>query len=359
MIKNLVSIIVVCHNEVQFIAQCLESIFNFQPSVGSQEVIVVDGMSNDGTREILTKWQQKFPALKVIDNPQQITPKAMNLGIKASKGEYIIFLSTHVLYSAQLLVQTLAAFESVKADNIGGVIITLPRGVSFEARLVQAVTTHRFGIGNSDFRVGSKEGYVDTVAYGCYKRTVFDRIGLHDERLVRNQDYEINQRLINAGGRIWQNPKIKSSYYNQATISGLLFQAWSNGKWNPWMWFVAPYSFAPRHAIPGVFLFSLLFSFILVSLIPIFWPVLAVILGPYFILAIISAIQQAQRYQNWWMLACLPFLFFAYHISYGAGILWGIIALVLQRSPVQHIPEPWPGAGQYRAWPPEKNHPSP
>lgn len=344
-----VSVIVLCYNEVGHIGNCLDSIFNFSPIEGGFEVIVVDGLSTDGTQDILAKSKNQHSHLRVIDNPARITPVAMNLGIKAANGQYIILLSAHAQYSRDLLASCISTFNKVEADNVGGILITLPISDSFQARLVQAITTHRFGVGNSEFRVGMKEGYVDTVVYGCYKRDVFERIGFHDERLVRNHDYEINRRLIKAGGKIWQNPVIKSYYYNQSTLRGLLTQAWSNGKWNPWMWYVAPYSFALRHTIPGIFVLALIFSSILALLILWGWVFPLAILTTYLTLALISSYQQSRKY-SWYLFPIMPFVFCAYHIFYGMGILWGCLNLLFGAAPVQKKAEPWPGAGRKRAW---------
>jgi len=227
---------------------------------------------------------------------------------------------------------------------------TLPPGSGFEGRLVQALTTHRFGVGNAEFRLGATEGPADTVPYGCYRREVFDRLGWFDERLTRNQDYEFSRRILAAGGKIWCNPAIRTKYYNQATLGGLFRQAFNTGRWNPWMWFVAPYSFAPRHAVPGLFVLGLLVVLGSWCLVPWGWMLLAAITVPYLTLALLASFQQSRRY-GLRFLPLLPLLFFAYHTSYGLGTLWGALRLLFGATPIQKTREPWPGAGRYRAWP--------
>jgi hypothetical protein len=215
---------------------------------------------------------------------------------------------------------------------------------------VQALSTSRFGVGGARFRVGGGEGPADTVAFGCFRREVFGDVGLFDERLVRNQDYEFNRRLAAAGKRIWFDPVIKAEYYNQATLGGLFKQAFGTGKWNPWMWFVAPYAFAARHVVPGLFVVSLLIALGLAVFAP--WGLLAlvILLTPYVFLALLSSFQQSLRYGPI-LLPFLPPLFFAYHVSYGLGTLWGALRLLFGATPVQKTREPWPGAGRYRARP--------
>lgn len=345
-----VSIIIPCRNEIGFIDGCLRSVFAFEPVASGFEVLVVDGGSTDGTREVLGRWQRTEETLRVLDNPAQIVPTAMNIGIAAARGHLILRLDMHAEYPPDYLRRCVEASGRTGADNVGGVFVTLTRDMTPEGLLVRALTTHRFGVGNASFRVDAQEGPADTVPYGCFRRTLFARIGLYDERLVRNQDYELNRRLLAAGGRVWCDPTIKVRYFNQQTLRGLLGQAVFTGRWNPWMWYLAPYTFAARHAVPAIFVLGLVVSSGLACL---GWPgrlLLALILSPYSLLACISSWQQARRHGTW-MLPLLPVLFCAYHIAYGIGILSGVLALIQGQAPVQGGAEPWPGAGSYRLAP--------
>ena len=346
----LVSIIIPCRDEAPFIDECLESVFHFDDIPGGVEVIVVDGMSIDGTRQMLSDWSKKFPNLRVLDNPKQIVPTALNIGIREARGEKIVRLDAHSIYPKNYIVACLETSRQTKAENVGGVVFPVLRRKTIQALLVQAITTHRFGVGNSAFRTESNYGPVDTVPFGCYRRDVFARIGYFDERLIRNQDYEFNRRIIQSGGKVWCNPSIVIEYYNQETIFGLLKQAYLTGRWNPWMWAVAPYTFTLRHAIPTSFVLSLAGVILFNILSPLGWILILAILFPYMILAAAASINRARRY-GWKLLYFLPFLFFVYHTVYGFGALNGLLALALRRAPVQRIDEPWPGAGRIRTWP--------
>jgi glycosyltransferase involved in cell wall biosynthesis len=329
-----VSIIIPCRNEAKFIEKCLNSVFSFDPVQGGVEVIVVDGMSDDGTRDILSKWMNNHPNLKVLDNPRRIVPVAMNIGIKAAEGKWIVRLDAHSEYPKDYLRLCLETSRKTGADNVGGVFINQPQGDFVQAKLVQVITTHRFGVGNANYRLNTSEGPADTVPYGCYRREVFNQIGFYDERLVRNQDYELNRRLLRFGGRIWLNPKIQVYYYNQDTILGLLRQAFLTAQWIAWMWYVAPYTFAFRHIIPSIFVLTLIGSIIL-SLFTSIGLILSIsILSLYSVFAFVASMQQSRRYV-WWMAPLLPFLFFVYHTIYGIGTLWGELRLILRDSPVQ------------------------
>jgi GT2 family glycosyltransferase len=271
----------------------------------------------------------------VLDNPLGIVPSAMNIGIRAAQGEWIVRLDAHSEYPADYFVRCLDTSRHTSADNVGGAVISVALNEGVQGKIVSALTTHWFGVGNSAPRTKDREGWADTVPFGCYRREVFDRIGLYDERLVRNQDYELNRRLIKLGGRIWYNPAIRILYYNRSSLGGLFRQAFSTGQWNPWMWFVAPYSFAWRHAVPMAFIGALLCACLMFLVAPgLARVVLNLTLWPYAGLAIAASLQQSSRYGGRLCLL-LPFSFFTYHVVYGLGGLWGLCLLLARRAPVQ------------------------
>lgn len=346
----LVSLIVPMRNEAEHIGQCLDSLINQDYPADQLEFLVIDGNSIDKSASIVQSYTANHSNIRLLSNPRKITPTALNIGVQAAHGNLIVPVSAHSVLPSDYVRQCVRCIERTGADNVGGLLITMPRGMSSEARLVQALTTHRFGVGNADYRLNASERPADTVPYGCYRQEVFERIGWFDERLVRNQDYEFNRRLLHAGGLIWRNPAIWVFYHNQGTLLGLLHQALFTGKYNPWMWYLAPYSFASRHAIPGFFVLGLMVILGLTAITVYAWAALAFIIISYYSLAIVASWQQARRH-GFWMLPLLPFLFFAYHVAYGIGILWGTLLLIIRRSPVQNKSEPWPGAGRFRAWP--------
>ena len=131
----------------------------------------------------------------------------------------------------------LGTARRVDADIVGGVLETRAGGEGYGAAVVQALTTHRFGVGDSGFRSGTKEGLADTVPYALYRRSVFERLGLFDVRLIRAQDYEFNRRVKEAGGKIWINPEIKTVYYNQSSLQAFLMkQIRSEAPYNAYLW---------------------------------------------------------------------------------------------------------------------------
>lgn len=346
------SLIVLCRNEEEYIEECLRSILRFErPSGYEIEVLVVDGMSDDGTRSILARLSSEHPEIKVLDNPKRSTPCAFNVAIANSRGAYLLIFSSHAQYSKNYLTESIETAERTRADNAGGVFITQQNGSTYGASLVQALTTHKFGVGSS-FRTDMSEGPADTVSYGCYRREIFDRIGRFDERLVRAQDYEMNRRILRAGGMIWKNPRIQVFYFNQKSVWGFLKKQFLlEAPYNAYMWYLAPYAFAPRHAITGIFAVGVLGGISLGMLNQwIAWSFLT-IMGLYTILAVASAAQQSVRFRQPLHLICLPFCFFMYHFVHGLGMLLGLAKLASGMAPVQNLKEPWPGAGRFRAWP--------
>jgi glycosyltransferase involved in cell wall biosynthesis len=334
MLNPKLSVVIPCRNEIGFIERCLRSVFAAEQIRGGSEVIVVDGMSEDGTREILSSFQKMHHNLIVLNNPRRTVPSAMNIGIKFARGRWIIRLDSHSEYPKDYFQSCIKTAERTGDDNVGGIVTTLQNGTSFGAKCVQAITTHRFGVGNSRFRLGSKEGLADTVAYGCFRKEIFNKIGFYDERLLRNQDFELNQRIIKAGGKIWLNPNIKIHYYNQSSLKGLFRQAFFTGSWNSWMWYLASYSFKLRHAIPAFFVLGLLIILVISLFHKIGLFFLSIITIPYLFLNIIAIYQQLKRF-GWKLSLALFFLFPSYHICYGSGILFGLAKLLVRKSPVQ------------------------
>lgn len=349
----MITILIPCYNEERYIEKCLRSVLDFELTEKIKiEVLVLDGGSTDATRDIVATLGAQDFRIRLIDNPGRIQSIGLNIGIRESSGEWIMRLDAHTRYPPDYLMLCYQTAIETGADNVGGVCITHPGGEHYAAQFVQALTTHKFGVGNSGFRTGAKAGPRDTVPFGFFRRNVFDRIGFFDERLVRTQDYEFNRRLAAAGGKIYLNPDIQSSYFNLPDFRSFLKkQLQKQGPYNAYMWYLAPYAFVPRHAITGCFsLFfwaGLLMSPVSSSISSIYISILTL----YFTLGFLASIQQALRYKLWRHLFFLPFGFFLFHISHGTGVLVGLFKLFTHSAPVQKGAEPWPGAGKFRAWP--------
>jgi glycosyltransferase involved in cell wall biosynthesis len=309
-------------------------------------------MSTDGTREIVRQHAQQDRRIALIDNPKRFQSAALNVGISRGTGDFVLRLDAHSFYPADYLANCLATATRTGAENTGGIVITLRRGDSYQARLVQALITHKFGVGNSGFRTGAPEGPADTVPYGFFRKSVFERVGLFDERLVRAQDYEMNRRIIVAGGKIWRNPKIAVSYYPQPDFRSFISKQFRyEAPYNAYMWYLAPYAFAVRHAVTAIFATGVMGGFVLSPFSEIVKIVFGITMAIYFTIAILSAIGQGMRFKEPRHVLFLPVCFFLYHFLHGLGVISGLLHLATGHAPVQKEMEPWPGAGRQRAWP--------
>lgn len=220
--RPFISIIIPTYNEAAHIGRMLDDIAGQDYDPSRYEVLIADGRSSDRTREIAGEHAAVRPGIKIIDNPGRFVPFGLNLAIKQSAGEIIVRMDAHSRYPKDYLSSLIEWGDRLGADNVGGVWITLPSNDSVKARAIALALTHPLGVGDAIYRLGgSKVKEVDTVPYGCYPKRVFDKIGLFDEQLLRNQDDEFNARLKRSGGKIFIIPGIKIEYFARENFSKL------------------------------------------------------------------------------------------------------------------------------------------
>ena len=319
-----ISIIVPILNEAKYIKKCLDSIIDSDYPKDSMEVLLIDGGSQDKTIEIIKTYQQKYPFFKLLHNPQKIVPVAMNIGIKKAQGEYIVRLDAHSSYPKEYFSKLIEYHHKLNASNVGGIVKTDVKNKTIKANSIKLVLSHPLGVGNSDFRVGVDEvKEVDTVPFGCYHKSVFAKYGLYDERLVRNQDIELNKRIINGGGKICLVPDIECTYYARENFTDLAKNNFANGKWNI---LTAYYtntlnSLSLRHFVPLLFVLSLLLPILGAIFYTKFIYLSLLSLISYIALVIITSIKLSNKDTNIFYLIAS---FLTLHISYGLGSLAGI-----------------------------------
>lgn len=321
-ISPFVSIIVPVRNEEKFIARCLESIMNQDYAPWAFDVVVVDGASTDRTREIIQTFQQRYSNLTLIDNPQYIVPISLNLGLQHAKGEIIIRVDGHAAITPDYLTQCVKVLANTGADCVGGAIKSINE--SKAARAIAIAMSSSFGVGNSRFRLGGYEGYVDTLAFGAYRRNVFEKIGGFDEELVRCQDDEFNYRLRKNRGTIYLSAKIQSGYFPRTDLKKLWRQYFQYGLWKIRVLQKHPSVMQPRQFVPPLFVLTLLLLTALSVFVPDSRLALAGMLLFYGILAMASATALWLRSESCSfpaLLASFPIL----HISYGSGFLYGLV----------------------------------
>jgi glycosyltransferase involved in cell wall biosynthesis len=326
-----VSVIIPVRNEARHIDHCLRSVFaqDFPPE--RLEVLLVDGMSADGTRERAAYWQADHHNIRLLPNPKLTAPHAMNIGIRAAQGRYIVRLDAHSTYAPDYISNCLLYLDKTGADNVGGVMET--KGEGFWGTAIALMLSSRFGVGNAAFRVGAADGYADTVPFGAFRRETFDRYGFYDERLTRNQDYELNYRIRRQGGKIYLANAIKLTYYSRSSAGAIARSAFDNGKWNIITSLLCPGSMSLRHYIPFLFVLSLLLLPAAAAWLGLFFlRALAAELAVYLLAALVSAGSALRRLPDLtdrpapaplYFIALL-FLFPLFHICYGCGSLFGL-----------------------------------
>jgi glycosyltransferase involved in cell wall biosynthesis len=328
--KPFVSVIVPCRNETEFLARALDSVLENGYPRDRMEVIVADGMSEDGTRAQILAFASRDDRVRPIDNLAQTTPAALNRAIEVSRGDVILRVDAHSALSPGYIAKAVDYLESTGAWNVGGAMHTIAQGDGPFAEPIGIVLTHRFGVGNSHFRTGSKQArWVDTVFGGCWPREVFTRVGGFNERLVRSQDMEFNLRLGRAGGRILLAPDLESCYWARATLASFLRHNWVNG-----MWAVLPFAYsegAPvrvRHLAPLAFMASLVSSLLLAGISPRWTALPGLVLAPYLAVNLTVSATTAIKTKNIRNGLLLPVAFASLHWAYGAGSVWGAVRLV-------------------------------
>jgi cellulose synthase/poly-beta-1,6-N-acetylglucosamine synthase-like glycosyltransferase len=309
-------------NEEEYIRASLKSLLAQDYPPGELEILVVDGRSSDRTREIVDEISREHPQIRCLDNPAGIVPTAMNIGIRAAQGEVIIRADGHNIYPRNYAANCVRYLEETGADNVGGPWVTVPADESFSARLVAAVLSSPFGVGNSKFRTSSEPGFVDTVPFGAFRREIFDRIGMYNEKLVRNQDNELNARIRKAGGKIYLTPALTTEYHPVKNIRELLKYAFKTSRWHIFTLRENKESMGLRHLAPSLFL-TLLVVLFFSSFFDVFASILLIFLFSVYFLAGFYFSLYHER-ENLALALVLPFASFCFHIAYGAGTLIGL-----------------------------------
>jgi glycosyltransferase involved in cell wall biosynthesis len=327
-----VSIVVPCRNEETYLSRCLDSILAGDYPRDRLEVLVVNGGSSDHTAEILARYAATHEGIAALENPQGTTPAALNIGIRAAAGNIIVRMDAHVLYPPDYIRRLVAGLEESGADNVGGVLETVPAEDTPTAKAIALGISHRFGVGNSHFRIGADERReVDTVPFGCFRREVFERIGFFDEELIRNQDDEFNFRIITRGGRVLLLPDVFCRYFARRSLSQLARMYYQYGYFKPLVARKVGRVMTARQLVPALLVATLSGSAALAIWVPSARVIFALVAGSYLALVLLCS-AGAARTHGLRCGAALVAVFPTLHFSYGAGFLLGIRDHLLTRS---------------------------
>jgi cellulose synthase/poly-beta-1,6-N-acetylglucosamine synthase-like glycosyltransferase len=294
------------------------------------EVLVADGMSDDGTREIIAEIAQYHPIIRLLDNPKKITPCAMNVGIGHARGDIVMRMDAHTIYPPNYVGDLVEWLEKSGADNVGGIWRTLPASDSTLARAIARGLSHPFGVGNAYFRTGARgPRWVDTVPFGCYRRQVFERIGLFDPEMVRNQDDEFNLRLIRTGGKILLVPSVISDYYARDSLAKLARTYFQYGYFKPLVVRKVGAIMTMRQALPAILVTAITLGILLAAWFHVARLGLLAVLCLYAI-AIVGVCATIVLREGFAAGATTAVVFMVLHFAYGFGELTGIAKLLLR-----------------------------
>ena len=323
-----IDIVILTLNEEAYLEECIDSVLNFSlPPDTDITIYIADGGSTDKTLEIIQTYIDSNYPIILINNRQRIQSAGMNAAINQGKGDYVLRLDAHSIFDTDYLKKCFETSIRTDADNVGGVLTTMPGSDGLGAKIVQYITSHPFGVGNSNFRIGSIEGNVDTVPFGFFKKSIFNKIGGFDERLLRAQDYELNKRIIKNGGIVWLNPEIKAKYFNQPSFSKFFKKIlFLEAPYNAYMWYLAPYTFSLRHSITAFFTLGLIGGLFLSFYSNIIFIIFFLVMAIYFCLSLMSSIQISFENKDPAQIIILPLCFFIFHTFHGFGVLYGIVS---------------------------------
>lgn len=329
-----VAVVIPCRNEVRYIERCVFSVLKSDYPKENIEVLIADGMSDDGTRDLIFRLFANEPAVRLVDNEKRTTPFALNLGILAAKQhDVLIILGAHAEIAPDYI---RLCVENLQKDPSAGCVGGLLENVNEDSKsaIIGMAMSSPFGVGNAHFRTGTKAGYVDTVAFGAYRKEVFDKIGLFDEELVRNQDDEFNFRVTKAGFKIVLDPRIRSKYYVRAEFLKLFRQYYQYGLWKVYVNRKHQAVTSLRQLVPPVFVLFLLsalsipFLFYYTSSGIIASAAWVICMKIYTSFGAIAAMRQKGKPLQ---LPGIVFSFFLLHTGYGSGYLHGIVKFLIFR----------------------------
>jgi len=326
-VKPRASIIVPCYNEAATIGWLLDAVARQDAGAPSLEVLVADGMSEDSTRKVVRQFAEGQPhlAIRIVDNVARNIPAGLNRAIEAARGEVLIRLDAHSIPAEDYVRRCLEALAATGAANVGGVWDIRPQGAGRTAQSIARAASHPLGAGDARYRIRGNAGPVDTVPFGAFRREWVQRVGPFDESLFSNEDYEFNYRIRQAGGKIWFDPSIRSTYFARGTLADLWRQYARYGYWKARMLIRHPGSLRWRQALPALFVATTVVGLAAV----LWWPPARVLLGiqwsVYLLILIAAAVVEAARRRAIFWIAGLPASWGTMHIAWGAAFWWGLL----------------------------------
>ena len=326
-----VSVVIPCFNEERFIGKALDQLVG-QYDADNYEIIVVDGLSEDATRKVIEEFQNRHPQLSVrmVDNPGRNIPTALNLGVVAASGEIIARMDAHAVPCDGYILRCVTVLNETHAGAVGMPCMVRPGADTTMARAIAAAVSHPFGIGDAKYRLGAggpPQEPVDTVAFACFRKSLWKELGGFNEGLLTNEDYDFNYRIRASGRDVILDRGGHCDYFARTTLRGLAIQYWRYGGWKAEMIWLQPKSMKLRHAVAPAFVLSLVF----LSIISLFWPIAALVLTTEVVIYLLSATVAGSRAvahserPSVKVVALMPLVFATIHMTWGVSFLLRLI----------------------------------
>ncbi len=315
-------------NEQNTIILLLDALLQQTYPRQSLEVVISDGLSTDLTRQRIQEFSRNHPDLQVIvvDNARRGIPAGLNQALKAAQGEIIVRLDAHSVPEKDYIANCVAALVNGDGDNVGGVWQIKARSAGWQARSIAVAAAHRLGVGDAHYRFTEQAQVVDTVPFGAFYSSLVKKIGPFDETLLTNEDYEFNVRVRQAGGKVWLDPGIRSTYFARATIIELARQYWRYGFWKAIMLRRYPDTIRWRQALPPLFVISLLGLLVLSIWFPAARWIFMLELSTYSIILLMAGVHSAIKQKDMGLILGVPLAIATMHLCWGSAFLWSLIA---------------------------------
>ena len=321
------SVIIPCYNERATIHLLLDALLDQTYPQGMMEVVIADGGSTDGTQAAIEDWRDQHSNLRVtvVKNPSRTIPAALNRAINASVGEIIVRMDAHSKPSPDYVERAVTAVLEERGQNVGGVWDIQPSSDHWIARSIAAAAAHPIGVGDARYRYSDQAAYVDTVPFGAFKRELLEQVGMFDETLLTNEDYELNTRIRQAGGKIWFDPQIRSVYFARGNLSTLARQYWRYGYWKLQMLRRYPHTIRWRQALPPLFVAALILLVLSAPFVRAALWILVIILAIYAFTLLLAGAHLAIKHKSVSLWLGVPLAIACMHLAWGAGFLWGLL----------------------------------
>ncbi|MBT8379763.1 MAG: glycosyltransferase family 2 protein [Ignavibacteria bacterium] len=322
-----ISIIIPCRNEEKFLRTCMDSVLGNDYPKDKLEIFVVDGKSEDNSASILEEYSKKYDFIRLEINENKTVPFALNLAIRKSSGSFIIRLDAHSEYPSNYFSELVTWCKKLDADNVGALWNTEVKNINHKTIAIKKVLRDKLGVGNSYFRTGiEKITEVDTVPFGCFQREVFEKVGLFNHLLTRNQDIELNKRIKRANGKIFLLSNLAATYYARETFWDIAKNNYATGYWNVLTVYITKYlySISVRHFVPLIFLLSLILPILFMIWVPLIGFISLASLVAYIATITVRSFKLKDETTTF------GFIFLAFlnlHFSYGFGSIVGLFRL--------------------------------